>query len=245
MPASTARTAAATDSPARAALEMCIAEIYEAEQGEGQFAGTPSVFVRTSGCNLRCWFCDTPHTSWEPQGETLTLEEVIRQTESFSAEHVVITGGEPMIQPGVVQLSVALVQAGRVVTIETAGTVFRPVAASLISLSPKLSNSTPDDATWKVRHDQSRHHLETLTQFRSGYACQWKFVIDRPEDLSEVDDYVQAQQLPAEEIWLMPQARTADEVREKSEWLGREAETRGWKLSPRLHIERFGNVRGK
>ena len=245
MTASAAKTSAASNSHLRAALEMNIAELYHAEQGEGQFAGTPSVFIRTTGCNLRCWFCDTPHTSWEPQGELLSLEEVIRQTEQFSTEHVVITGGEPMIQPGVVPLSTALEQSGRVVTIETAGTVFRPVQASLISLSPKLSNSTPDDATWKDRHNQLRHQPETLSQFREAYTCQWKFVIDRPEDLVEVDRYVLESEIPASEIWLMPQARTAEEVREKSEWLNREAAQRDWKLSPRLHIQKFGNVRGK
>jgi 7-carboxy-7-deazaguanine synthase len=245
MPVSVTRTSTTSDSPERVALEMNISEIYAAEQGEGQYAGMPSVFVRTSGCNLRCWFCDTPHTSWDPQGEILALEEVIRQAECFPADHVVITGGEPLIQPGVVPLSVALEQAGRIVTIETAGTVFRPVRAALISLSPKLSNSTPDDAIWKPRHDQLRHHPETLMQFRNAYACQWKFVIDRPEDLAEVDEYVRTLQIPASEIWLMPQARTVEEVREKSEWLAREADPRGWKLSPRLHIEKYGNVRGK
>jgi len=52
-----------------------MSEIYPAEQGEGQFAGTPSVFVRTTGCNLRCWYCDTPHTSWKAEGETQAVEE--------------------------------------------------------------------------------------------------------------------------------------------------------------------------
>jgi 7-carboxy-7-deazaguanine synthase len=228
-----------------AALDLNIAEIYEAEQGEGQFAGTPSVFVRTSGCNLRCWFCDTPHTSWHPEGETLPLAEVLRRTERHTPAHVVITGGEPLIQAGIVSLTEALELTGRIVTIETAGTVFRPVRAALISLSPKLSNSTPEDVPWNRHHDQRRFRPEVLERFRNSYACQWKFVIDCPDDLAEVDGYAASLRLPAGEIWLMPQARTAEEVREKGAWLSLEAERRGWKLSPRLHIEKYGNARGK
>lgn len=227
------------------AESLRMSEIYVAEQGEGQFAGTPSVFVRTTGCNLRCWFCDTPHTSWNAEGETQTLEQIVAEVLEHQIEHVVITGGEPLIQPAIVPLTRQLKQAGKFLTIETAGTLFRPLAADLISLSPKLSNSTPEDSPWNLRHDQLRHAPTVIEQFRTNYDCQWKFVIDRPEDLTEVDEYVAAMNVPADEVWLMPQSRTPDEVHQKTAWLKTEAESRGWQLSPRLHIEQFGNVRGK
>src|SRR5688572_13141518 len=95
---------------------MRVAEIYTSRQGEGLLTGTPSVFVRASGCNLRCWFCDTPYTSWEPEGEDWSVEEVLAEVEGqkwgrFTTcqetasdgrlqtcpTHVVITGGEPML----------------------------------------------------------------------------------------------------------------------------------------------------
>lgn len=221
-----------------------ISEIYVAEQGEGLYAGTPSVFVRTTGCNLRCWFCDTPHTSWQAEGDTLSVDEVLERTLSFDAQHVVITGGEPLLQPAIVPLSRELQAAGRFLTVETAATVFRPVAADLMSISPKLENSLPEGFPWRQRHDQLRHNPSALEQFRKAYECQWKFVVDHLGDLPEVDAYVAELQLPPGEVWLMPQARTPEEVHDKTAWLNPEAERRGWRVSPRLHIERFGNVRG-
>jgi len=222
-----------------------MSEVYTAEQGEGQFAGTPSVFVRTSGCNLRCWFCDTPHTSWKAEGKYQKVEEIVSAVLSHEIEHVVITGGEPLMQPAIVALTEQLKAAGRFVTIETAGTLFRPLTADLISLSPKLSNSVPNDELWKLRHEQLRHAPTVIAQFREQYDCQFKFVIDKPEDLAEVEEYVASLDIPVAEIWLMPQARSREELHEKNAWLSGEAERRGWRLSPRLHIERFGNVRGK
>ena len=78
---------------------MFVAEVYSSIQGEGEFAGVPSVFVRTSGCNLRCWFCDTPFTSWQPEGTHVALADLLRQVAGFQIEHVVLTGGEPLLQP--------------------------------------------------------------------------------------------------------------------------------------------------
>ena len=124
---------------------MRIAEIFYSVQGEGSLVGVPSVFVRTSGCNLRCSWCDTPYTSWNPEGEDLTVEEILARADRFpAARHVVLTGGEPMIAPGIVELSQRFRELGLHITIETAGTVFAPVACDLMSISPKLANSTPE-----------------------------------------------------------------------------------------------------
>ncbi len=122
---------------------MRVAEIYKSFQGEGQLTGTESVFVRASGCNLRCRFCDTPYTSWEPEGEDFSVEEVLRQVEKHDCRHVVVTGGEPMLFSELIPLSRQLRAAGRHITIETAGTLYLPVECDLMSISPKLGNSTP------------------------------------------------------------------------------------------------------
>src|SRR5512136_3066951 len=102
---------------------MLIAEIFHSLQGEGELTGVPSVFVRTAGCNLRCTWCDTPYASWNPEGEPHTVAEIVAAVERFSARHVVLTGGEPMLAPEIRELAAALRRAGRHLTIETAATV--------------------------------------------------------------------------------------------------------------------------
>ena len=76
---------------------MKVSEIFYSIQGEGSLAGVPSVFVRVSGCNLRCVWCDTPYTSWNPEGREMSIGEILAQSTSYGASHVVLTGGEPMI----------------------------------------------------------------------------------------------------------------------------------------------------
>jgi 7-carboxy-7-deazaguanine synthase len=121
----------------------------------------------------------------------------------------------------------------------------------LISLSPKLSNSTPREehrpgaARYTRRHDQLRDNPETVRRLTEGYDYQVKFVVDRPEDLAEIDEYLSRyDRLDRARVFLMPQARSAEELREKTSWIEREAEKRGVKASPRLHVEWWGNRRG-
>lgn len=231
---------------------MRIAEVYSSIQGEGQFAGTPSVFVRTSGCNLRCWFCDTPFTSWKPEGPQVTVAELAQQVKSFGIEHVVLTGGEPLLQPDAVPLCEQLLAAGHFVTIETAGTVFRPAPASLMSISPKLANSSPtriespDVARWSARHEQTRSQPDVIARLIAAAEFQFKFVVDVPEDLTEINEYLAAwPQVPGERVWLMPQARTREELAARSEWLTSEAARLGYRFSSRWQIAQFGNQRGR
>src|SRR2546421_11827341 len=106
---------AARDSKRRA---LKIAELFYSLQGEGSLVGVPSVFVRTSGCNLRCSWCDTPYTSWKPEGVELTLDQIVDQVKTHSAGHVVVTGGEPMIAPDIVPLTERLRELGMHITIE-------------------------------------------------------------------------------------------------------------------------------
>ena len=231
---------------------MRIAELYSSIQGEGQFAGTPSVFVRTSGCNLRCWFCDTPFTSWNPEGPQVAIAELIRQIQAFGIEHVVLTGGEPLLQPDCVPLCEQLLAAGHFVTIETAGTMFRPAPASLMSISPKLANSSPsridrpDAARWSERHEQTRSQPDVIARLIEASEYQFKFVVDAPSDLSEITDYLAAwPQIPGDRVWLMPQARTREELTARSKWLEAEASRQGFRFSSRWQIAQFGNQRGK
>lgn len=224
---------------------MWIAETFESIQGEGRHAGVPSLFLRTSGCNLRCWFCDTPYTSWRPEGAERSLESLLEEVRGSDCRHVVITGGEPMLVPQLVPLTRAIAAMGRCITIETAGTVDLPVAAHLLSISPKLSNSAPDDPKWRARHERRRHRPRVIHRLTADYDYQLKFVIDTPADVAEVHEYLCGlPHIAADHVYLMPQARDRETLREKSAWLQEAAAARGWRVSPRLHIELFGNTRG-
>lgn len=224
---------------------MRITEIFHSIQGEGRYAGTPSVFVRLTGCNLRCYFCDTPESSWKPVGEQRQWEDVLAQLLREDCKHVVVTGGEPFLQPEIVPLTQALHEVGRFITIETAGTVFRPVHADLMSISPKRANSMPKSGYWSARHEQLRENANVLRRMIKEYPYQLKYVIDSPDDLDDVERHLsQHPEIASENVFLMPQAVTAKQLHEKSSWLHSSADQMGYQVSPRLHIELFGNVPG-
>ena len=226
---------------------MKIAEIFYSIQGEGMLAGVPSVFVRTSGCNLRCSWCDTPYASWNPEGEEISVDELVSRTLADGANHVVLTGGEPMIHPGIVELSQRLRDAKQHITIETAGTVFEPVQCDLMSISPKLSNSTPrtmDAGRWAEQHDRLRLQPKVLRMLLARYPYQLKFVVAAQGDLHEVEDLVQEIRADRQRVLLMPEGRTEDVLAERSRWLAEVCKERGFRLAPRLHIYLWGDRRG-
>lgn len=227
---------------------MKIAEIYKSIQGEGLLTGAPSVFIRASGCNLRCWFCDTPYASWQPEGQDYAVDEIIAEVEEWDVKHVVITGGEPMLFAEMIPLCRELRRRGRHITIETAGTLYLGVACDLMSLSPKLSTSGPDPerhAHWARRHERQRFQREVLMRLMAEYEYQLKFVVDRVDDVAEVDQMIA--ELPgvtADRVLLMPQGRTMEEMASRSLWLAELCRERGWQLCPRRQLEWFGPVRG-
>jgi 7-carboxy-7-deazaguanine synthase len=221
-----------------------IAELFYSIQGEGSLAGVPSVFIRTSGCNLRCGWCDTPYTSWKPEGADLTLDQILDEVKAHPARHVVVTGGEPMIAPEIVSLTERLRGLGLHITIETAGTVFQPVACQLMSISPKLSNSTPGDPRWAAQHDRLRIQPATLAQLMAGYEYQLKFVIEKPEDLVEVRRLVADLKADLERVILMPEGIDRERLRQRAIWLAEICKAEGFRFSPRLHVDLYGNQRG-
>ncbi|MCE9518251.1 MAG: 7-carboxy-7-deazaguanine synthase QueE, partial [Verrucomicrobia bacterium] len=158
---------------------MRIAEIFYSIQGEGRLTGVPSVFIRTSGCNLRCRWCDTPYASWNPEGAEMTVADILAVVEKYPARHVVVTGGEPMIARNISELLHALRDSEKHITIETAGTVApNRVPCDLASLSPKLKNSVPDPETfgktWTERHEATRWRPEILREWCATYDHQIK-----------------------------------------------------------------------
>lgn len=228
---------------------MKISEIFYSIQGEGKLVGVPSVFVRTSGCNLRCVWCDTPYTSWTPEGDTMAVDEILRRVRAFGERHVVVTGGEPMIDPDITELTHRLQDAGHHITIETAATVWKDVVCDLASISPKLSHSTPhtrDGGRWATAHEKARINLTTIRQFMSFADHQLKFVVDSPSDLTEIDALLeQIGDYEPTNVMLMPQGVTPEELASRALWVADICKDRGFRFSPRLHIALYGNVRGK
>ena len=204
----------------------------------------PSVFVRTSGCNLRCTWCDTPYTSWNPEGEDLAIDEIVARANAYGAAHVVVTGGEPMIADGVVDLTQGL---GLHVTIETAGTVYKPVTCDLMSISPKLANSTPldrDGGRWAAQHDRLRYQPEVLKRLMAEFVYQLKFVVTAPADLEEITRIVELSGADRERVVLMAEGTDAATLAERGCWIAEIVKREGFRFSPRLHVDLWGNRRG-
>jgi 7-carboxy-7-deazaguanine synthase len=228
--------------------DVRIAEIYRSIQGEGLLTGTPSVFIRASGCNLRCWFCDTPHASWKPEGHDLSVDRIVARVARFRTEHVVLTGGEPMLFAELIPLCERLTRRGHHLTVETAGTLYLPLVCDLMSISPKLSNATPSAKTapkWRARHDRTRQQPEVVRRLIREYRYQLKFVIDAPADVEEVEQYLA--DLPGVDrsnVLLMPQGTEPGRLAEIGRWLEPYCRQHNLRFCPRKHIEWFGLVRG-
>jgi 7-carboxy-7-deazaguanine synthase len=230
---------------------MLISEIFYSIQGEGELSGVPSVFVRTSGCNLRCTWCDTPYASWNPEGSQQTVTQIVRAIEAHpQAKHVVLTGGEPMIAKELKVLAAEIKKTVRHITIETAATVPpEGIACDLASLSPKLLNSAPDaieHAAWRKKHESTRWQPDVVRAWIDAYSYQFKFVVARPEDVDELEHMLAAlhREIPPHKVLLMPEAISLEKMRDRAAWLGELCKARGYRYAHRLHLELYGNKRG-
>jgi 7-carboxy-7-deazaguanine synthase len=227
---------------------MFIAEIFHSIQGEGELTGVPSVFVRPSGCNLRCGWCDTKYASWEPEGVEMSVDAIVEKVLEYPADHCVLTGGEPMIAKGIHELAARLRAEGKHITIETAATVAPDgIACDLASLSPKLSNSTPDSVSangWRERHEKTRLQPEVIDAWLETYPFQLKFVIATEQDLAEMEALLAAvgRPVPRARILLMPEGTDTAAIRGRN--LAEICLRRGYRYCNRLHIELYGNTRG-
>jgi 7-carboxy-7-deazaguanine synthase len=231
---------------------MRISEIFYSIQGEGVLAGMPSVFIRTSGCNLRCRWCDTPYASWKPEGENMSVAEILTAIQEHPTRYIVVTGGEPMVAVGIHELIHALRSQGKHVTLETAGTVAPAgLVVDLVSLSPKLANSTPTEqeagAAWVERHEKTRCQPECIAEWvTSALSHQLKFVISTAANVQEMEALISKLPVPLqpENILLMPEGTDLETLRQRYELIIDTCKTHGYRFSPRLHIEWFGNRRG-
>ena len=208
----------------------------------------PSVFIRTSGCNLRCVWCDTPYTSWKPQGGEWSVGAILAEIKKQPTPYVVVTGGEPLLAPEIEELTTKLKKKNYHVTIETAATIFKPVACDLISVSPKLSNSTP----WKRgkgkfarMHEEHRLNPPVIQRFVDGYDYQLKFVVEQRRDFSEIREILKKlKNVDPARVFLMAQGKTKKELSQKAPWIVGLCKANGFRYTPRLQIDLYGNRRG-
>jgi 7-carboxy-7-deazaguanine synthase len=224
-----------------------IAEVFTSIQGEGIWAGVPSTFVRVSGCNLRCSWCDTPYASWNPEGETMSIDVLTEKLFPLSTRHVVLTGGEPMLFEETVELARRCRDRGYTITVETAGTVFRELPCDLMSISPKLSNSTPTDLRWAKKHERTRNEWTPLRRLIANYPYQLKFVVnpDEGKDIEEIEALLaRIPEIDRSRILLMPEGRDAETLWRRARALVPVCLSHDWRLAPRLQIDLFGDKRG-
>jgi len=232
---------------------MQVNEIFYSLQGEGVLAGTPSVFVRLAGCPLRCWWCDTKY-AWDfSVGEDLSLARIVGEVQKWPCRFIVLTGGEPLVgpdgaaRPGLAELTGRLKALGMHVTIETAGTLFVPdLACDLMSISPKLSNSTPADAKLAAAHGDSRLDVTAIRKLIDRYDYQFKFVVESKADLAEIRktlDEIGA--VDQRKVMLMPQAASRDELAAKGPLVAELCMRAGFSYSQRLQVMLWNNESGR
>jgi 7-carboxy-7-deazaguanine synthase len=236
-------------------------EVFHSLQGEGTLAGVPSVFVRTSGCNLRCWFCDSYYTSWEPTHGWVAVDELLAEVRAHGTEHVVVTGGEPFVQDATERLLDRLGEAGHHVTVETNGTIYREAHVDLASISPKLASSTPgpdqppaggdaDVGDWPARHERERVDLDALSRLVEAYDVQLKFVVTDRTDVEEATDLVErlrdvvGSRVRDADVLLMPEGATRERLAETRELTADLAMEYGYRYTPRLHVDLWNDAPG-
>jgi 7-carboxy-7-deazaguanine synthase len=223
---------------------MFVAETFTSIQGEGTLAGVPSFFIRTSGCNLRCAWCDTPYTSWEPEGRRRSVGALATAATAAGLRHVVVTGGEPLLQRELGSLTERLALAGHHVTVETAGTLAPEFTCHLLSVSPKTANSDPK-GRFRERHHALRSAYEPLAQLLTRHPeHQLKFVVQGGADLPEVLSLVERLGVARERVLLMPEGRSAGEVAARAAAVARLCLRHGFRYTPRLQLDVFGGGRG-
>ena len=208
--------------------------------------GVPSVFVRLAGCPLRCRWCDTKYAWDKKSGTDYSINEIVETVNRADSRFVVITGGEPMINSDLPELVQKLKASDKHITIETAGIAFIPdLACDLMSISPKLSNSTPAEPELAAIHEDSRLDTAILGELIDNYKYQLKFVVDSQDDLPEIQQTLERiGNVDSEKVMLMPRAATRDELLAKSPMVAEMCKRTGFAFSQRLQVLLWNNERG-
>lgn len=225
---------------------MKISEIFYSIQGEGTNTGVPSVFLRLAVCNLQCSWCDTKYSwdwknyDYDKEVKEMSVEKVSKEIHRFDCKHLVITGGEPMLQQGELgMLTPSLKKEGYEFEMETNGTILPNKdlvdTVDQWNVSPKLANSD--------NSEELREIPKCYAFFRNQKNAFFKYVVESESDLNEILALIEKYNLPRERVILMPEAKTESSLNEKSAWLIERCKKEGLRFSTRLHIILYGNQR--
>ncbi len=204
---------------------MHISEIFYSIQGEGLSIGKPAIFLRLSGCHLRCTWCDSKF-AWDlKSGKEINTKEIIKEIKKYPAKHLVITGGEPLIQQSALKELFTQIK-GYYIEMETSGSIKSELHKYIdqYNCSPKMKNS--GNKTFK---------LEKFPKEKTNY----KFVVSDEKDIREIKSL----KIPKKQIILMPEGTKKRELTERSKWLVEICKKENFRFSPRLHINIWGNKR--
>ncbi len=217
-------------------------------QGEGPSTGRYARFLRLFGCHLACVWCDSAQThdrrryNLDAEQRIISIEDVLSWLSGGPAGLVVITGGEPLLQPPVVERLVDAISERQLATdieIETSGTIAPTTmitsAVTRFNVSPKLAHS-------RLRHHQRIRPAVLKNLAASGKAI-WKFVVQDVADLDEIHELVTAYDLHP--VWVMPEGTDSTTVLARMRLLADPVLARGWNLSTRLHTLLWENDRGR
>lgn len=215
-------------------------------QGEGPSVGQRCAFLRLSGCNLTCSWCDTPYTwdwtglngeAFDKSSETrfMGVDDVWEQLRAYRVPLIVVSGGEPMMQQkALAPLVESLTAQGVQVEIETNGTIKPEIHPTRFNVSPKLAHS-----------GVARKKAIKVPALREYVGRSiFKFVCQTPSDLDEVAQVAADAGIPDHDIWIMPEGRDPETLQQHAASLADEVITRGWNITPRLHVMVWGNRRG-
>lgn len=211
--------------------ELRITEIFFSLQGEARTVGLPTVFIRLTGCPLRCSYCDTTYSF--TGGEKFTLAAIMQQVADYGAKYVCVTGGEPLAQPNCLPLLTALCDAGYHVSLETSG------ALDVSQVDPRVSKvvdlKTPDSGEAHRNLYENMQHLTANDQI--------KFVICSRQDYQwakfKIDEYQLNQRVS--DVLLSPSHQQQD-PRELAEWIL--ADKLAVRLQVQLHKYLWNNEAG-
>ena len=226
---------------------MQVNEIFKSIQGEGPNFGKPAIFLRTAQCNLKCTWCDTKYTwdwknyDFQKEVKEMTIDEVKDAILDLEIKHLVITGGEPLLQQDDLADLLSFLKPDFYVEVETNCTILpNKMLTDLIdqwNVSPKTKNSgNPLELC---------ENNECYYFFANQENCFFKYVVENESDIPEIKKFVTKYNIPENQVQLMTQASTKEEISMKEKSISELAKLHNFSFSPRLHVAMWGSQRGK